>query len=43
MIDLWINQAVHLSIGQAGLLLALSGGLIGLVFVYKSMEGKDDV
>lgn len=43
MIDLWVTQAVHLSIGQAGLLLALSVALVGLVFVYKSMEGKDDV
>lgn len=43
MFDLWLNQAVHLSIGQALLLLALSLTLIGLVFIYYRMEGKGDV
>lgn len=38
MIDLWVSQAVHLSMGQATLLLALSGGLIALVWVMKGMD-----
>lgn len=40
MIDLWVTQAVHLSMGQAGLLLALSVGLIGLMFVYNRKESE---
>lgn len=43
MLDLWIRQAMHLSIGQSVTLLSLSVALIGLVLAYKSMEGKDDV
>lgn len=38
MIDLWINQAVHLSMGQAALLLALSLAAIGLLFVMKGLD-----
>lgn len=43
MIDLWVTQAVHLSLGQAMLLLALAITVIGLVVVYGSMEDKNDV
>lgn len=32
MIELWVNQAVHLSMGQAVLLFALSIALIVLLF-----------
>jgi hypothetical protein len=39
MIELWINQAVHLSPGQALLLLALSVTLIGLMVVSYRQEG----
>lgn len=38
MTELWIAQAVHLSIGQAVVLLALSVGLISAVFYYQRME-----
>lgn len=38
MIDLWINQAVHLAPGQAALLLALSLAAIGLLWVMKGMD-----
>lgn len=38
MIDLWINQAVHLSVGQAALLLALSVAAIGLLWVMKGID-----
>lgn len=38
MIDLWVTQAVHLSMGQAALLLALSVGLIAMVWVMKGMN-----
>jgi|LakMenE01Jun11ns_1017448.scaffolds.fasta_scaffold9958069_14 hypothetical protein len=40
MIDLWITQAVHLSAGQAGLLLSLSVTLIGLVVLYHRQESE---
>lgn len=38
MIDLWVSQAVHLSIGQSALLFALSVALIGLMFYYNGLE-----
>lgn len=38
MIELWIRQAVHLSIGQSVLLFALSTTLIGLMFYYNRLE-----
>lgn len=34
MLELWVNQAIHLSMGQAVLLLVLSlAALVGVVFV----------
>lgn len=39
MINNYINQAIHLSPGQAGLLLCLALAAIGLAFV---MEGMND-
>lgn len=38
MIDLWVTQAVHLSMGQAALLFALSLAAIGLLFVMKGVD-----
>lgn len=38
MIDLWVTQAVHLSMGQSVLLLVLSVAAIGLLFVMKGMD-----
>jgi len=37
MIDLWVNQVVSLSAGQAGLLLVLSITFIGLLFAHQRM------
>lgn len=38
MIDLWVNQAVHLSIGQSVTLFALSIALVGLIFYQNRLE-----
>lgn len=38
MIELWMNQIYHLSIGQATVLLALSVALIGLIFYQNGRE-----
>jgi hypothetical protein len=38
MIELWINQAIHLSPGQAGLLICLALMAVGLAFVMKGIE-----
>lgn len=38
MIDHFVTQAVHLSPGQAGLLLCLALVAVGLAFVMKGME-----
>lgn len=42
MIELWIAQAVRLSVGQSVTLIVLSVGLIGLMFVYHR-KGTNDV
>ena len=38
MIDLWVTQAVHLSPGQAGLLIALALITIGLLWLTKGLK-----